>query len=202
MSGEAEECTRLGRAQFRVCVFHSRHGAAFSTVGEILKSMYRDVLSFGVDLVAGDGNKHTQYHSEGHKRKCKAQDFMELQNSLINLCARAFFSHYNEGLPFAARADVQFFDSNSFMASNSAEAETDCMLVQVISLGKSPGSSAGRQNLRETLVRIMKASWFPTREGPPGDWNEALVWADQHSVTSSGISTSTRSTFPQRTCHG
>ena len=59
--------------------------------------------------MAGGGNKHAQFYSPGH------------QNSLIHLCARAFFSHCNEGLPFTSRIQVPFFDNNFFVTGNSAQ---------------------------------------------------------------------------------
>ena len=182
VSGEDSECTRLGRSQFKACIFHTNNRAGYGSVCEVLKSMYKDVLLNRVDLVAGDGNKHTQFHSPSHQRKCQEQGFLELQNSLIHLSARAFFSHYNEGLPFTSRIQVQLFDNNSFLTGNSAQADVDCMLAQVISYGTSPGSFAARQDLRQNLMRIMKAAWYPSPEGPPGNLAESLLWTEKNSI--------------------
>ena len=126
--------------------------------------------------MAGDGNKHAQFYSQGHQRKCQDQGFLELQNSLIHLSARAFFSHYNEGLPYASRVQIQFFDNNSFELGNSVQAYVDCMVVQVISYGTSPGSYAARQEIRKRLMRIMKTAWYPSRDGP-------LTWTEKNSLT-------------------
>ena len=151
---------------------------------------------------AGDGNKHAKYYSEGHKKHCESQGFMELQNSLISGMARAFFSHYNEGQPFASRVEIQFFDNNSVLAGNSTEADIYCMPAQVISFGASPGSHAARQELRQRLMHIMKTAWYPSWNGPPGNLAEALTWTDKNSVHFSRISTSTRSISPRMICLG
>ena len=176
------QCTRIGRDRVKVCMFHTSNSSGYGAVGEVLKSMYNDVLVHRVDVIGGDGNSHAYYHSKGHQKKCKAQGYMELQNSLINLFARAFLTHYNEGLPYASRAEVFFFDNNTLASGISTEADLDCMVTQVISYGASPGSFAARQDIRARLKDIMKNAWYPDRNGPPGNLSESLLWTEKHSA--------------------
>ena len=128
-----------------------------------------------VDLIGGDGNKHAFYHPSSHQLKCKTQGFMGIQNSLINLYARSYVSQYNEGSSFASRAEFKVFDNSSYTIGNSSEADIDCMLVQTLSFGMTPGVFAARQDIRKRVLEMMQAAWFPQRGGPPGSYAESLV---------------------------
>ena len=105
--------------------------------------MYQYVFTNQVDIVAGDGNQHMQYHSKKHHKERRAifgDSSSDIANGIFNVMIRACVAQTNQGQPYSARVNMTSVDSNVFTDTEAPPTDPDCMFCHVIHWGKTKQS--------------------------------------------------------------
>ena len=117
--------------------------------------MYQWVFENQVDIVAGDGNQHMQFHSRKHHKERRAifgESSSDIANGIFNVLGRALVGQTNQNQPYSARVNMTTVDSNVFTDSEAPPQDPDCMFCQIFHWGKTETSHKFRTTLPPNYI--------------------------------------------------
>ena len=124
--GHAKRC---GKSSWKVIALHTHNKASYGAVAQEALEMYKYAFQNQVDIIAGDGNQHMQFHSVKHHNERYAalgEACSDIANGIFNLLARGMIAQQTKDRLLQTESTCERLTATSFARTHHQKMWTAC----------------------------------------------------------------------------